>query len=231
MRWQASRVLATCWFARTPKPLWVPLALAAALQPIQSTRRETFERARDTYAKEVAEFTEWKTPAKRAARRADWQKSAALMPKGGAEFLANMEKTEPQIESATAARLAPGGPEDTGVRAAERELQEIDGIVSALSPEGRNAPSCYDHRAARLVDKFRALAGAPMTCRALVRPNMDYFDAKLPRSSPQVLMIAAFTRCLRPESVGATSPRGGCVINRALVNSMDWDAVRAWLDR
>jgi hypothetical protein len=216
---------------KNPKPLWVPFALGAALQPIQSTRRETFEHARDTYAREIAEFTEWRTAAKRAARRADWQKSAALMPNGGVDFLANMEKTEPQIEAATAARLAPGGPEDSRVRAAERELQEIDGIVSALSPEGRNAPSCYDQRAARLADKLRALAGAPPTCRALVRPNLEYFDAKLPRSSPQVLMIAAFTRCLRPESVGATSPRGGCVINRALVDSMDWDAVRAWLDR
>jgi hypothetical protein len=217
---------------KNPKPLWVPFALAAALQPIASTRRETSEHARDTYAREVAEFTDWKTPAKRAARRAEWQKSAALMPKAAAaEFLANMEKTDPQIEAANAARLGPGGPEDSRVRAAERELQEVDGIVSALSAEGRNAPSCYDSRAGRLVDKFRALAGAPATCRALVRPNMDYFDAKLPRSSPQVLMIASFTRCLRPESVAATSPRGGCVINRALVDSMDWDAIRAWLDR
>ncbi|HEY0876587.1 MAG TPA: hypothetical protein VGD94_24140 [Vicinamibacterales bacterium] len=39
------------------------------------------------------------------------------------------------------------------------------------------------------------------------------------------------TRCLEPESLKATTPRGGCVINRALVESMDWDAVRAWLDR
>jgi hypothetical protein len=44
-------------------------------------------------------------------------------------------------------------------------------------------------------------------------------------------MVATFTRCLRPESVKATTPRGGCVVNRALVESMDWDAVRDWLDR
>jgi hypothetical protein len=29
----------------------------------------------------------------------------------------------------------------------------------------------------------------------------------------------------------ANKTRGGCVVNRALVESMDWDAVRAWLDR
>jgi hypothetical protein len=43
-------------------------------------------------------------------------------------------------------------------------------------------------------------------------------------------MIAAFTRCLE-RNAAATSTRGGCAINRALVDTMDWDAVRAWLDR
>jgi hypothetical protein len=214
-----------------PKPLWVPLALSDALTPIEATRRTAFEDARDVYAKEVAEFTEWRSPPRRAARRQDWQQAAASMPNGGAGFLANMEQSEPQIEAATAARLAPGGPEDTRVREAEREWQEITGIVAALSPDAQSASSCYDRSASRLADRFRAHAGAPASCRALVRPNPDYFDAKLPRSSPQVLMVAAFTRCLRPESVGATTPRGGCAINRALVDSMDWDAVRAWLDR
>jgi hypothetical protein len=63
-----------------------------------------------------------------------------------------------------------------------------------------------------------------------VRPNADYFDKALPRAAPQVLMVSTFTRCLQPESLKATR-RGGCVVNRALVESMDWDAVRAWLDR
>jgi hypothetical protein len=60
---------------------------------------------------------------------------------------------------------------------------------------------------------------------------VDYFDAKLPRSAPQVVTVSLFTRCLQPEAAQATAPRGGCVINRALVESLDWDAVRAWLDR
>ncbi len=216
---------------KNPKPLWVPFALSDALKPIEATRRVAFEHARDVYAKEVAEFTEWKSPARRAGRRQDWQQAAKSMPNGGADFLANMEKSEPEIEAARAARLAPGGPEDTSVREAETELREINEIVAALSPDVRNAPSCYDQSASRLADRFRAHAGAPASCRALVRPNADYFDGKLPRSSPQVLMVAAFTRCLQPQSVAATTSRGGCVINRELVNSMDWDAVRAWLDR
>jgi hypothetical protein len=129
---------------KNPKPLWVPLTLSDALKPIEVTRRTAFEHARDVYAREVAEFTEWKSPSSRAARRAEWQKAARTMPNGGAEFLANMEKTDPQIEAGNTARLGPGGPEDMRVKEAERELQEVDAIVSALSPDARNAPSCYD---------------------------------------------------------------------------------------
>ena len=210
------------------KPLWVAFPLADALQPIVAERRTLFESRRDNYAKEVAEFTTWRTPASRAARRAEWQKSAASMPKG-AEFVAMMEKTDEQLEAANEKRLAPGGPEDKGVRAAERELQEVDEIVAALSPEDRRAPSCYDQRATRLASRFRAAADAPASCRPLVRPNWDYFDAKLPRSAPQVVMLSSFTRCLGRDAAKSTT-RGGCVINRALVDTMDWNAVRAWLD-
>ena len=67
----------------------------------------------------------------------------------GAEFLANMEKSDPQIEAANEKQLGAGGPEDKAVREAERELQEVDGILAALSPDQRLAPSCYDERPAR----------------------------------------------------------------------------------
>jgi hypothetical protein len=151
------------------------------------------------------------------------------MPKGD-EFIAMMEKSEPQIEAGNEARLRPGGPEEKGVRDAERELQEVDGLLAAMSADGRAAPACYDQRAARLADRFRPHAGAPASCRPLVRPNWGYFDPTLPRSAPQVVMIASFTRCLTRTAAPSTV-RGGCAINRALIDSMDWDAVRAWLDR
>jgi hypothetical protein len=212
-----------------PKPLWLPLPLADALQPVIDDRRAQYEHRRDDYATKVAEFADWQTPEKRARRRADWQKSAASMPKG-AEFVAMMEKTDAQIEAQTRTQLAPGGPEDKGVRDAERDFKEADGMVTALTPEARGGPSCYNASAARLADRFRAKSGAPAECRPLVRHNWDYFDPKLPRSTPQVVMIAAFTRCLTRESMAGTT-RGGCVVNRALVDSMDWNAVRAWLDR
>ena len=212
-----------------PKPLWVPFPIGDALQPILENRRGEFENRRDNYAKQVADFAEWQTPAKRAARRAAWQKTAAAMPKA-AEFVATMEKTDAQIEAAKKTQLAVGGPEEKGVREAERDVKEVESILSPLSPEQRKAAACYNQSASRLTEQFRLKDGAPAACRPLVKPNWDYFDSKLPRSAPQVLMIDSFTRCLTPASKAQTKP-GGCVVNRALVDSMDWNAVKAWLDR
>jgi hypothetical protein len=213
-----------------PRPLWVPFALADALKPLQRSRLKTLEDARGEYAKRQAEFDLWKSPAKRAARRADWQRAAAAIGgEKGAQFVADMEKNEPQIEALQAADVVPGGPLDKKVRAAEREQQEVEGIVAALSADDRRAPSCYDKGATRLADRFRALEGARGTCRPLVKPNPDYFDPKLPRSAPQVVMLSLFTRCLGPGSTKDSTP-AGCTINRRLVDTMDWDAVRAWLD-
>ena len=169
---------------KNSKPLWVPFPLADALQPVAVDRRTLYENRRDAYAKQVAEFAEWRTPASRAARRADWKQSAALMGAKGAEFLANMEKSDPQIEAANETQLGAGGPEDKAVREAERELKEVDGVLAALSPDQRRAPSCYDGQGRRAAARFRLKEGAPASCRALVRPNWAYFDATLPRSAP-----------------------------------------------
>jgi hypothetical protein len=212
-----------------PKPLWVPLPIADALKPVIEERRLAFVSRRDVYARQVAEFKEWQTPAKRAERRAGWERAAASLP-NGREFLANVEKSDVEIEAMNRERLAPGGPEERGVAAAERELQEATGILEALAPDQRAAPSCYQSNASSLAGKFRMAADAGAACRPLVRPNWDYFDPKLPRSAPQVLMVGSFTRCLTKESMRETN-RGGCVINRELVSSLDWAAVRAWLDR
>lgn len=214
---------------KNPKPLWVPISLGDALQPVVPLRRDEFEHRRDAYEKQVAEFATWQTPAARAARRADWQKTAALLP-NGAEFLKNMEKSDREIEPAMRERLAPGGVEAKSVAAAEREFREADAAHAALSAEERAAAACYDTTASPLAARFRAARDAPRSCRALVKPNWAYFDATLPRSAPQVVMLSMFTRCVSAQSLKETNP-SGCTVNRKLVETLDWDAVRAWLDR
>ena len=214
---------------KNPKPLWVPLALGDALQPVVTLRHEEFEHRRADYEKQTAEFVTWQAPAARAARRADWQKAAPLTP-NGAEFLTNMESSDREIETTTRARLAPGGPEAKSVAAAEREFREAETAFAAIPSDARVAAACYDAAAPALSTRFRLAAAAPHSCRALVKPNWDYFDTKLPRSAPQVVMLGMFTRCLSAESLKQTNP-SGCAVNRKLVETLDWDAVLAWLDR
>jgi hypothetical protein len=214
---------------RHDRPLWIHVPLADALAPVIVTRRALSEDRRDVYARHTAEFAEWQTPEKRAARRADWQRAAATMP-DYPDFLKNMEESEREIEAANRARLAPGGPDEKGVREAERDLREAESALAGLTPDARAAASCYNEAGQGIAGKFRAVAGSSASCRALVKPNWAYFDSTVPRSAPQVLMLTSFTRCLTPQSM-AGKTRGGCAINRALIDSLDWDGVRAWLAR
>lgn len=214
---------------KNPKPLWVPTSRGDALRPVVALRRDEFETRRGVYEKQVAEFATWQTPGARAARRADWQKTAAMLP-NGAEFLKNMENADREIEAASRVRLAPGGVEAKSVAAAEREFREAEAALTGVSTAQQASAVCYDPTGSALAARFRAAAGAPRSCRAIVKPNWAYFDGTLPRSAPQVVMLGLFTQCLSPDSIANTNP-SGCAINRTLVETLDWDAVLAWLDR
>ena len=140
-----------------------------------------------------------------------------------------MEKSDVEIEKAKAADLGPGGHEERGVQEAERDLAEAEGALAALSPSEQAGPACYVSRGQGLARKFRPLTGPSSPgCQAIVRTNWDVFDRALPRSTPQVLVIDAYARCLEPGSLAQTPP-GGCATNRRLLESLDWAAVRAWL--
>lgn len=209
------------------RPLWFPLPLAEALSPVVAQRRALFENRRDNYARQKREFDVWLTPAKRAERRTGWQQAAATMsPDQGRAFLANMEKADVEIEAHNRRTLAPGGPEERGVQEAERDLREAEALPAT------SAPSCFDHTAGALAARIRPLAAAPPSCQPLVKTNWAFFDSTRPRSAPQILAISHFARCVTKEALAAPeTTRGGCVINRQLLQSLDWDAVRAWLNR
>jgi hypothetical protein len=66
-----------------------------------------------------------------------------------------------------------------------------------------------------------------------VRPNYAYFDKSLPRSAPQVLIITPITRCFdttdRNNQEANSRLPSGCRANRALVETLDKDALRTWI--
>ena len=66
-----------------------------------------------------------------------------------------------------------------------------------------------------------------------MRPNYGYFNKALPRSTPQVVIITPITRCFNTadkynNEANSPSP-AGCRANRALVETMDKEALRAWV--
>jgi hypothetical protein len=214
---------------KNPKPLWIPLGLGDALEPVIAVLRDTFENRRSTRAKQLADFEARQTPAARAARKADLEKTAKMLP-NPQEFLSQTEQSDREVEAMTRAELAPGGPMAREVAAAERELREAEALLASLTPEQRSAASCYDESATGLARRFRAKDGARSSCRPLVKPNWGYFDRTLPRAAPQVVMLWEFDRCLTPESI-QSSRTDGCTVNRRLIEALDWPAVMAWLDR
>jgi hypothetical protein len=66
-----------------------------------------------------------------------------------------------------------------------------------------------------------------------VRPNYAYFNKALPRSAPQVVIIAPITRCFNTADkynteANSSSP-AGCRANRALLETLDKPALLAFL--
>ncbi len=212
------------------RPLWVPMPLGDALAPVIAEFKTQWDNRRDLYTRDVDALAKSQTPQARAARKADLERMAAAIP-NGAEVMAQALKDDAAIEEMERTRLAPDGPDAREVASAESAFRTAVAALDGLSPEARTAPACYDDEADGVTRRFRGKQGAPSTCRALVGTNWAYFDKTRPRSSPQVLMVNLFERCLEPESLKRTSPPGGCQVNRQIIETLDWDAVKAWMSK
>lgn len=211
---------------KNPKPLTVPLSLAQALQLVLPSRQEGLKLATDNYAKQQAEFAAWQTPAKRAERKKGYREASESMKDGG-KFAQQMEGQEVQIEAAMRANVASNGPMAKSVQAAYEKLKEVQAFLAALSPAEAAGPACYDKNGSTLRQRFRAAGAA--SCVPLVRPNWAYFDPRLPRSVPQLIVVDGYDDCLNSRDSTEGKP-WGCAANRKLVEGMDWPAVLNWLD-
>jgi len=219
-------VLGNVIVKKNAKPLTVPFSLEQALKLVLPNRQQAFEMARDNLAKEQASFAEWQTPAKRAERKKGYQEASVSMKDGGA-FAKQMEGQESQIEAVMRASVAPAGPLAKSALEAEAALKEVQTLLAALSPAEGTGPSCYNVNGKSLRERFRPVGATG--CVPLVRPNWNYFDARLPRSAPQLIVISGYGECLKA-SEDAPGKTWGCVANRKLVEGLDWAAVVGWLD-
>ena len=218
--------------ARDPSALWTPLPQRGALDLVVKARQLGVQGFEESIATYTARLAVVRDPAYRATRMKEAQESAALakMPNPQA-FIKQIEDSIGIEEASLVKELGPTTGTGKNLADAKRALSEVTDWIAQLSPAEQAAPSCYVEKGTTLRARFTTVATAG--CRPLVRPNYGYFNAALPRSAPQVVIITGIKRCFDTAdkyNLEANSPNpSGCRANRALVETMDKDAIRAWL--
>lgn len=202
--------------ARDPAALWTPLPQRAALDLVAKARQKTASELEESLGKFTERLAVLRDPAYRAKRIKEGLPAEAL----AVEEVQLVKELSPT-----------GSGAGKSLADAKRALSEVTGWIGELSPAQQAAPSCYAAKGATLRAKFPTTPSAD--CHPLVRPNYAYFNKALPRSAPQVVIITGTSRCFdtgdkNNRDANSTSP-AGCRANRALVETMDKGAIRAWL--
>jgi hypothetical protein len=216
--------------ARDPAALWSPLSMKAALDLVAEARKLELASLQASAEKATARLAVVKDPAWRAKRLKDAEAAASKMPdpKG---FMKQIEEAITIEETSLVKELGPTGGTGKGLLDAQRALAAATDWIAELSPTERAAPACYAEKGGALRSKFRE---APSSgCQPLVRPNYAYFNMALPRSTPQVVIITPVARCFdtadKYNSDANSKLPSGCRANRALIETLDKDALRAWV--
>jgi hypothetical protein len=105
----------------------------------------------------------------------------------------------------------------------EQTIAAIEAHIAALPAGERLAPACIGNGTS-WQQRFHAAESSG--CTPLVRPNWAFFDRRLPRATPQVLLVNDIARCY--EGRQSNTP-GGCTTNRQLLESLDRQALMDWL--
>ena len=161
-------------------------------------------------------------PARRAKRTADIK---AIAPKvKDPDYLDKMMKADAAMAASAEKTLrGPITDAEKQVATVERELATAQAAAAALPAADRAAPACYASQ-----DRVSRFKRAPADgCVPLIRPNWAVFNPALPRSAPQILVIAHVSRCTGdgPKPIHA----GGCAANKRLLETIDRQALLAWL--
>jgi hypothetical protein len=101
-----------------------------------------------------------------------------------------------------AKEAGPDGPTAKDIRAIDASLAELKTWLGELSAADRQAPACYATSGTTLRTRFRA--GTSPDCQPLARPNRQFFNASVPRSAAQVVIIG-----LSLIQFGGHLPKGG----------------------
>lgn len=207
---------------RRPVALWAPVSLDEALTLAVRGIDGRIAEGRAVVARIQKSHDDLLDPVQQARRIADYKLAASLSK--DPNVLASLMSAEEKLQAGAGTLAAQAATASADVARIEVELAAAKARREALSTAERDAPACYDARASVSLARFKG--GPEPGCTPLIRPNWALFDPALPRSAPQVLAITHFEPCLAPQTLPHP---GGCVANRRLLESLDVEAIRAWL--
>jgi len=210
--------------------LWVPLAYGAALDLEARARQAKVADFQESVDASTSRLAVIRDPAWRATRLKEAQQDAAAMPNPQA-FVKQIEESIRIEEASLVAEVGPSSGSGKALAEAKLAVAEVTGLIAALSPAERAAPSCFSESGTSVRARFRGVPAAG--CEPLVRPNYAYFNKALPRSVPQVVVITPIGRCFDTadkfnREANSPSP-AGCRANRGLIETLDKAALRAWV--
>jgi hypothetical protein len=206
-------------------PLWEPVTLEIAWRTEVEAARKANTEAQEILAKFERDLADQVDPAKRAVRQAEYERLAPQLPDPKA-YLKQMAEVEQIREESLRKDLGPTGGVARRARETSAALAAAEVRLGGLSPDDRAAPACYVEGAHSIDAKLRRI-GDGRDCAPLARPNPDFFDKTLPRSAPQIVIVPQAKRCY--EDARKTDLPSGCPANRALLESLDRQAVLDWL--
>lgn len=207
---------------KNPAPIWAAVSLGEALRLADGGITARLAESRDVVTRLQKSRDELVDPAQQAKRIADYKLAASLSK--DPKTLESLMQAEERLQ-AQAGPLAKQIAEATAqVTAIERDVAAANATIAALPADRRAAPACYAARESVSLARFQ---NEPRSgCIALVRPNWKLFNPSLPRSAPQVLVIAHYEACLGPQHLPHP---GGCLANMQLLEAMDKQALQDWL--
>ncbi len=206
-------------------PLFTPVSRDEALQLTVGTLERRASAARAVLATWTQALADWRDPKQQAKRMADWKQSATLAK--DPTILAKMTAFEKTHEAELSVLAGPDSAAARDVQVAEQAVAAATAALAAIPQAERDAASCFASDRASTGASVTHIKQAPAPgCVPIVRPNWALYNAALPRTAPQLLVIDRVAGCIDypPPKVP-----GNCAANKSLLETLDVAAVRAWL--
>ncbi|MBI5638094.1 MAG: hypothetical protein HZA03_09015 [Nitrospinae bacterium] len=219
---------------RNSRPLWLPVSFEESFKLILAQRKQKVAEFEKKAAELRKDYADYITPAHRAERQENY-KLASRSQKDPAAFLAQMDQLDRTSEEVMCKQAEGAAPDRDWHWWADAiaKVKEAERDFASLSAEQKAAPACYmDQSRSPNPDTRLPVSFVPIDtpqCRPVIRPNWSYFDPALPRTAIQLLTV--WVRDCPAAKPSKDGNPAGCAANMALLQSLDWEAVKAIMDR